>query len=299
MTLRSLGDRTNVRVEEGTYDLRRFEVRTSTDDQKVGVVDDVIVDDGGRERYLCVDLDTDGRYVLVPVGHATSDPRRHTVWVSGITKDAFRKIPGYRHDPSAIDERYERSLVEAYDDATAHAPYARADYQPRGWGRGKGGNEHRIERVDRMDDVRVAKDDPDPRGWEVIGRDGTKIGKIEHLLGDRDAMKVAYLVMKLDSKITTDDKHVLIPAGHAAVDARRKRVRVSALDGPRAAELPEHVDGELDPEREREVARFYSESYTAERRHEHPRYAHEGLYGAERIERVDVERHADERRSRP
>ena len=289
MALRSLGDRTNVRFERGTYDLRKFEVRTSTDDQKVGVVDDVIVDDRGRGRYLCVDLDADGRHVLVPVGHAASDPGRHTVWVTGLGKDAFRKLPGYRHDPSEIDGKYERSLAEAYDDATADAPYSRADYQPRGWGRGKHGNGHHIERVDRMDDVRVAKNDPDPRGWEVIGRDGTKIGKVEHLLGDRDSMKVAYLVMKLDSKIVKDTRHALIPAGHAAVDSKRKRVRVSALDKTRAAKLPKHVDGELDRDREREIVRFYSEGYPPERHHEHPRYADDGLYAEERIERSEEE----------
>ena len=41
-----------------------------------------------------------------------------------------------------------------------------------------------------LKDYKVAKEDPDVRGWILIGRDGRVIGKVHDLLVDTGAMRV-------------------------------------------------------------------------------------------------------------
>src|SRR3954452_9551470 len=48
-----------------------------------------------------------------------------------------------------------------------------------------------------LKDYKVASDDPDVRGWKVLGRDGRKIGDVHDLLGDTAAMGVRYLAVEL------------------------------------------------------------------------------------------------------
>lgn len=72
--------------------------------------------------------------------------------------------------------------------------------------------------LSRMDDFRVAKDNPDPRGWEVVGRDGKRIGKVDHLLVDPGARMVRYLGIDVDRSLLSGrgrGDHVLIPVDTA------------------------------------------------------------------------------------
>ena len=48
-------------------------------------------------------------------------------------------------------------------------------------------------RMSELGDYRVSDEDPDPRGWSVVGRDGATIGRVEDLIVDTAAMKVRYL----------------------------------------------------------------------------------------------------------
>lgn len=288
MALRATKNRNDVRFERGAYDLRGFDVRTGGDDQKVGEVDDLLVDEGGRTIFLSVDLEGEDRHILIPTGHATSDREQHVVWLAGMRRGHLDNLPTYRGDPSEIDADYERRLVAAYGDAYSEDPYAQAEYRGRGWGRGTSREHRRIERIDRLDDIRVAKGDPDPRGWVVFGGDGSELGRIDHLLGDTQSMRVVYLVMKVERSVAEDEHHVLIPAGYAALEEHQNRVRVDPLDAGRILEAPTY-DGTLDREGARALEAFYGAGYHEERRYEHPRYADRSLYGEETIERAEEE----------
>lgn len=48
---------------------------------------------------------------------------------------------------------------------------------------------------------KVAEGDPDVRGWDVMDRDGGRIGEVDDLLIDTRAMKVRYLEVRLDQRL--------------------------------------------------------------------------------------------------
>ncbi|MGH9334535.1 MAG: PRC-barrel domain-containing protein, partial [Vicinamibacteria bacterium] len=188
-------------------------------------------------------------------------------------------IPAYGHDPAAIDRDYERSLISAYDRSDAGTDYYdRPDYAA-SWGRGKSlTGSGKLVRLDQLDDIDVAREDSDPRGWHVVGAGGEKLGKVHHLIGDVDAMKVRYLTVKIDGQIAGGDREVLIPVGHVALEPEDKQVRAPALDGSRLLALPAYEGGEITREHERALTSSFGEAYSDERRYHHPRYRYDRLY---------------------
>ena len=82
--------------------------------------------------------------------------------------------------------------------------------------------------LSRMDDFKVASGNADPRGWDVIAKDGKKIGKVDHLLVDPGARMVRYLGIDLDRSLTAGREgrdHVLIPVDTARLSsAHREQV---------------------------------------------------------------------------
>jgi hypothetical protein len=50
----------------------------------------------------------------------------------------------------------------------------------------------------RLHHYRIAEGDPDVRGWEVFGSDGRKIGEVDDLLVDIQALRARYLDVALD-----------------------------------------------------------------------------------------------------
>lgn len=110
-----------------------------------------------------------------------------------------------------------------------------------------------------LKDYQVAKDDPDVRGWPLIGRDGRTIGKVHDLLVDTAAERVRYLDVELDRDLLASapvvpgaagpppavgsdgkaaEHHVLAPIGFARLDEDHKRVYLDGMDAHDAAVLP-------------------------------------------------------------
>ena len=58
--------------------------------------------------------------------------------------------------------------------------------------------------LDDLDDFKIADGEPDIRGWDVRGADGTKVGTVEDLLIDTAAMKVRYIEVKLEQDVAKD-----------------------------------------------------------------------------------------------
>jgi PRC-barrel domain protein len=56
----------------------------------------------------------------------------------------------------------------------------------------------RILPLARLNDARLPESEPDPRGWEVFGSDGAKVGEVDDLLVDADSHVVHYLDVDLD-----------------------------------------------------------------------------------------------------
>lgn len=104
--------------------------------------------------------------------------------------------------------------------------------------------------LDDLDDFKVADEDPDPRGWDVVARDGRRIGEVDKLIVDTNAMKVRYLDCDLDEEelgLERRDRHVLIPVGYARLDEDTQRVMVDTIASTDVANLPPFT-GDVTPD---------------------------------------------------
>lgn len=86
-----------------------------------------------------------------------------------------------------------------------------------------------LRRLSELDDFEVADGDPDIRGWDVKSSDGRKLGEVEELLVDLDAMRVRYIEVELDKKELNlrEDRRILVPIGTARLDDEHDNVLVS------------------------------------------------------------------------
>lgn len=110
-------------------DLKKFDVYARNDD-KVGSVDDVLVDDhDGRFRYYVVDTGfwIFGKKVLVPVGLARVDSTDRRIEINQFTKEQVEDLPNF-DDLEKIDFEHEEQVRNVYrPTATKGAPTAAYD----------------------------------------------------------------------------------------------------------------------------------------------------------------------------
>jgi hypothetical protein len=187
-------------------------------DGQIGHVDDFLIDvRSWTIRYMVVDTKNwlGGRRVLIAPD-----------WVEAISWEG-----------ATVQVALSRALVEAspeYEPALeANREFERRLYSHYGYpGYWETAEEDRpqfqLERLDTMRDLEVAHDDPDVRGWRVVGSDGRVVGKVRHLIADRAAMKVRFLEVALERDPPNDreSSHVLIP------------VHVTRLPADHIASLP-------------------------------------------------------------
>jgi PRC-barrel domain len=96
----------------------------------------------------------------------------------------------------------------------------------------------RLERLSRMHGYGVAPNEPDPRGWKVVGGDRRRVGEVRDLIVDRERMVATYLDVELDAKpfdLGGDDPHVLVPVHRATTEGRK--VVVKEIDAGWVTEL--------------------------------------------------------------
>ena len=83
---------------------------------------------------------------------------------------------------------------------------------------------------------RIARGDPDPRGWTVVASNGECVGTIHTLLIDPVYGKARYLVGQLNSS----QFKVLLPLGLARLDQSQRRVIFDVSTAAALASLPEY-----------------------------------------------------------
>jgi uncharacterized protein (TIGR02271 family) len=137
----------------------------------------------------------------------------------------------------------------------------------------------RVIPLDDLDDYQVAEGDPDVRGWDVIASDGRKIGEVDQLLVDPQAMKVRYLDVDLDDGLVAgaanEDRHVLIPIGYARLEEAEDQIRVDSLASSQISTLLPYNHEPIDTAYEADVRRRFDSGFTDVPAGE-DFYAHEG-----------------------
>jgi uncharacterized protein (TIGR02271 family) len=84
-----------------------------------------------------------------------------------------------------------------------------------------------LKRMSEFSHYEVSDDDPDPRGWTVVTRDGHRVGEVTDLLVDDAAMKVRYFEVESD-RGGSDDTRLLVDAYRAELVDRERQV---VIDG--------------------------------------------------------------------
>lgn len=120
--LKRLSDMDDFKVADGEPDIRGWDVKT-TDGQKLGDVDDLLVDTGTMKvRYIEVELDKefatdeDHRHALAPIGSARLDDDRDDV-ILPLRATDITGLPPYTRGNVTRD--YEARLLERYGAAPA------------------------------------------------------------------------------------------------------------------------------------------------------------------------------------
>ncbi|MBA9077590.1 MULTISPECIES: PRC-barrel domain-containing protein [Rufibacter] len=120
-----------------------------------------------------------------------------------------------------------------------------------------------------LTDFKVAKQNLDVRGWEVIGANGKRIGVVDDLIVDRDLMKVRYLDIDVDKHLLlpdTDLRHIILPIGAAHLDADSDQVFAPSLTESALGQFPFYRGGVVDSDYEYRVMHAITqpqETYTA------------------------------------
>jgi photosynthetic reaction center H subunit len=243
----------------------------------VGRVDDILLDERGRPRYLDIGLERARKHVLLPIGQGRVDEQEDVVWVPGMTAEQLEAAPEYTHDVATITREYEMRLDEAY----AGEQYrGRPVYgpEPRVVAEGRGA-ERRLAALGELPHYKVAEGDPDPRGWEVVAGDGKVVGKVAELIVDTAALKVRYLDCDIDEAalgLEEEDRHVLIPIGYARLNEEEKQVITDVVTSEEIARLPRYEGLPLSREYE---DRLYAAFTGGAEPHEHPRFNYTQFYG--------------------
>ncbi len=150
----------------------------------------------------------------------------------------------------------------------------------------------RLCRLGDMSDYEVADEDPDIRGWDVLGENGEKIGTVEELIVDTSTMKVRYLDIDLDDSVIegNEERHVLIPIGAAKLDDDDDNVFVQGLDRRVVNRFPAYKDRQpVTRDYENQIRSTLSPGYNTagskENFYEHEHFDEKRFYGSRRNRR--------------
>lgn len=96
-------------------DIKDMSVYAEGGDDKVGTVNDILVDDDGRFRYLVVDLGfwIFGKKVLMPVGRTRIDYNASRIYALGMTREQAENLPTYDEN-QVVDYDYEENVRGVY-----------------------------------------------------------------------------------------------------------------------------------------------------------------------------------------
>ncbi|MBW4426369.1 MAG: DUF2382 domain-containing protein [Nostoc desertorum CM1-VF14] len=96
-------------------DIKGMGVYVQGTDEKIGTVNDAVVDDQGAFRYLIVDIGfwIFGKKILLPVGKSRIDSTANRVYVVGITREQAENLPEYQ-EHTTLDYDYEEQVRRGY-----------------------------------------------------------------------------------------------------------------------------------------------------------------------------------------
>lgn len=228
----------------------------------------------GLLRYLDIALESLPRHVLVPIGHARlRENETHEVRLRAALLEELVAIPAFQPE-QRIEQTYEHEVLRAHG-AIFHGEryYAHPAFDHRGLYAGQ----HPIERDEGaradaglhplrgLSGYRIARDEPDVRGWPLTGTDG-QLGIIADLIVDIDAEEVRYIVLDHDGR------RVLLPIGFLDVDVEAEHVSAPGLRADDLPHLPAYRGGVVERDMEQRVREAIAAQFSGPRIYDLPDY---------------------------
>jgi hypothetical protein len=204
--------------------------------EKVGSIADFLIDRTGKIRYAQVDHGLPRRSFLLPVHQLEWGEKSFVIgrWA----RDQVRGLPPYDPDTpltAPVLEEMDRSYPWFYNPEAERGEMVQT-------------GEERIVPLADAKNFRLGSGAPNPRGWNVFGTDGERVGTVHQLLVDPAAMKVRYLDVDLldDLFLLKDDRHVLLPLEYVDLKERGNDVWVRGLTAREVAQLPAYPGGAVE-----------------------------------------------------
>ena len=106
----------------GGDEIKGYDVYADRNDQKIGTVKNILVDESGRFRYLVVDTGfwIFGKQVLLPVGRSRIDQNARCVYAVGLSKEQAEDLPEFSDD-LRVDYDYEERVRGVYRNRSLEA----------------------------------------------------------------------------------------------------------------------------------------------------------------------------------
>lgn len=122
----------NYREAFGGYDIKGLDVYSSVNNEKIGSVHDLLVDEQGHFRYFIVDLGFwgFGKKVLLPIDRAQIDNDGRQIHAIGFTKEQAENLPEF-NESLKIDHNHEERVRGVHRPASGE-PQMRPLEAPRG-----------------------------------------------------------------------------------------------------------------------------------------------------------------------
>ncbi len=110
-------------TEFDNYEIQDFDVYSDVNDERVGTVKNILVDDTGHFRYLVVDTGfwVFGKQVLLPIGRSRISYGDRRVYATGLTKDQVESLPQF-DELERVDYDYEERVRGVYRPPFAETP---------------------------------------------------------------------------------------------------------------------------------------------------------------------------------
>jgi sporulation protein YlmC with PRC-barrel domain len=114
----------------------------------------------------------------------------------------------------------------------------------------------RLFKMSELKDFEISPNNPDVRGWTLIGLDGERIGEVDELIVDTEAQKVRYLAVEVDKDVARGkDHHILVPIGAARLHKNDDNVLVEGLSRYSVSNYPMFDGLTITPEYEYKLRR--------------------------------------------
>lgn len=94
----------------GGYDIKGLDVYSDVNNEKIGGVKDLLVDEQGYFRYFVVDLGfwAFGKKILLPIERSQVDSEGKHLYTIGLTKDQVEGLPEFNESLKIDDDRRDR-----------------------------------------------------------------------------------------------------------------------------------------------------------------------------------------------